>query len=279
MYLTTKGLVKDFNPQTSTVAKNSIIGLSVVHWHMDENGWRFPSSEDKCAAATEDNVYGVKRIKELYFKADPDYSGRFTVPVLWDTKTETIVSNESSEIIRFLNTEFNELIEDPKQAALDYYPKELHQKIDDLNELTYENINNAVYKSGFATSQEVYEKEVKNLFEHLDKVETILKENNAKGIKYLLSNELTEADVRLFTTIIRFDAVYVQHFKCNLGDIRHDYPYLHDWVRDIYWNNKLIKDTVNFDHIKFHYTKSHKAINPHGITPLGPIPNILPLSE
>lgn len=277
IYLSTKGLIKGFNPETSTVSKDSIIGLSVVHWHMDENGWRFPNEGENVAGATPDHVYNFKRIKEIYYKADPEYAGRFTVPVFWDKKTETIVNNESSEIIRFLNEEFNGLITDPKQKELNYYKVQDQDRINELNELIYENINNAVYKSGFATKQEVYEKEVLNLFDHLNKVESILKENKSKEIKYLISNELTEADIRLFTTIIRFDPVYVQHFKCNIGDIRHDYPFLHDWVRDIYWNYPLIKDTVNFDHIKFHYTKSHIAINPHGITPLGPIPHILPL--
>lgn len=280
IYLTTKGLIKDFNPATSTVSKDSIIGLSVVHWSMDDKGWRFPTpKEDECPQATEDHVYGVKRLSELYYKANEFYDGRFTVPVFWDKKTQTIVNNESSEIIRFLNDEFNELIEDEDKKAINYYPKEHQERINELNDLVYENINNAVYKAGFATKQEVYEKEVLNLFKHLDKVEEILKTNSENGIRYLISNEITEADVRLFTTIIRFDPVYVQHFKCNIGTIRDNFPNIHNWVRDIYWNNKLIKDTCNFDHIKFHYTKSHVGINPHGITPLGPIPNILPLTK
>lgn len=279
IYLSTKGLIKDFNPTTSEVSKDSIIGLSVVHWSMDDKGWRFPSEGDTTPAATADNVYGVKRLSELYYKANPDYEGRFTVPVFWDTKTETIVNNESAEIIRFLNSEFNELIEDPEKKSLNYYPAELQSKIDSINDLVYENINNAVYKSGFATKQEVYESEVTNLFVHLDKVEKMLKENNEKGIKFLTSNKISEADVRLFTTIIRFDPVYVQHFKCNIGTIRTDYPHIHNWVRELYWNNDAIKDTVNFDHIKFHYTKSHIGINPHRITPLGPVPHILPLGK
>ncbi|KAH3685316.1 hypothetical protein WICPIJ_003713 [Wickerhamomyces pijperi] len=279
MYLNTKKLIKNFNPVTSTVDKDSIIDLAVVHWHMDDKGWRFPSAEDPCDAATADPNYGYRRIRELYFKSEPEYDGRFTVPVVWDKKSQTIVNNESSEIIRFLNTEFNHLIEDPVAKALDYYPEPLQPAIDELNELTYENINNAVYKSGFATAQEVYEKEVINLFKHLDIVESKLKSQNEKNEKYLLGNNLTESDIRLFTTIIRFDPCYVQHFKCNLGTIRHDYPYLHNWVREIYWNVPGVKETVNFDHIKFHYTKSHIAINPHGITPLGPIPHILPLEN
>ncbi|CCH45704.1 Glutathione S-transferase omega-like 2 [Wickerhamomyces ciferrii] len=279
IYLVTKGLVKGFNPKTSEISKDSIIGLSVVHWSMDEKGWRFPSEGDTTPAATQDHNYGFKRLSELYYKANPEYDGRFTVPVVWDKKTQTIVNNESAEIIRFLNTEFNDLIDDPEQKQLDYYPKELQSKIDELNSWIYDNINNAVYKSGFATKQEVYESEVTNLFVHLDKVEKILKENKAKGLRYLIGNKITEADIRLFTTIIRFDPVYVQHFKCNIGTIRSDYPYLHDWVRDLYWNNEEIKNTVNFDHIKFHYTKSHIGINPHKITPLGPIPHILPLNK
>lgn len=279
IYLSTKGLIKDFNPTTSEVSKDSIIGLSVVHWSMDDKGWRFPSEGDTTPAATPDHVYGVKRLSELYYKANPEYDGRFTVPVFWDKKTETIVNNESAEIIRFLNSEFNDLIEDPEKQSLNYYPTELQSKIDSLNDLVYENINNAVYKSGFATKQEVYESEVTNLFVHLDKVEKLLKENNGKGIKFLTSNKISEADIRLFTTIIRFDPVYVQHFKCNIGTIRSDYPHIHNWVREIYWNNDAIKDTVNFDHIKFHYTKSHIGINPHRITPLGPVPHILPLSK
>ncbi|KAH3680401.1 hypothetical protein WICMUC_000332 [Wickerhamomyces mucosus] len=278
-YLNTKGLIKDFNPKTSSVAKDSIIDLAVVHWHMDSKGWRFPNGEDPCEAATQDPNYGFDRLSKLYYKANPDYDGRFTVPVVWDKKLETIVNNESSEIIRFLNTEFNHLIEDPKKRAINYYPTNLKEKIDGLNELTYENINNAVYKAGFSTSQEVYEREVLNLFDHLNKVEKILKDQNSKGEKFLLSNELTEVDVRLFTTIIRFDPVYVQHFKCNIKDIRSGFPYLHKWVREIYWNVPGAKDTVNFDHIKFHYTKSHIAINPTTVTPLGPIPHILPLEK
>ncbi|CDR42800.1 CYFA0S10e02410g1_1 [Cyberlindnera fabianii] len=277
IYLVTKGLVKGFDPKTSTVSKDSIIGLSVVHWHLDDKGWRFPSADDPCPASTEEPLYGLKRLSEIYYKANPEYAGRFTVPVFWDKKEQTIVSNESSEIIRFLNTEFNDLIEDEELKAIDYAPSSILKQIDDLNTLTYENINNAVYKSGFATKQEVYEAEVTNLFVHLDKIENILKNNNVKGIKYLLSNTLTETDVRVFTTIIRFDPVYVQHFKCNIGMIRFDFPHIHKWVREIYWNCPLIKDTCNFDHMKFHYTKSHIGINPHHITPLGPLPHILPL--
>jgi putative glutathione S-transferase len=149
-----------------------------------------------------------------------------------------------------------------------------------MNDWVYENINDAVYKSGFATKQEIYEKEVTNLFDYLEKIEKVLKDNKQEQIsKYLLGDKLTEANVRLFTTIIRFDQVYVQHFNCNIGLICSDFPYLHDWVRDIYWNCPLVKDIVSFDHIKLRYTKSHPGINPHHNTPLGPVPHILPLGS
>ncbi|ODV93765.1 hypothetical protein PACTADRAFT_45956 [Pachysolen tannophilus NRRL Y-2460] len=258
---------------------SSIISLSVVHWHMDSEGWRFPSDDDKCKDATIDHIYGFKRIKQLYFKANENYDGRFTVPVLWDKKLHTIVNNESSEIIRMLNSEFNHLIDDEHKKKLNLYPTELQKQIDELNSWVYDNINNGVYKTGFATKQEIYENEVLNVFKYLDKAELILKENFTKGETYLIGNQLTEADVRLFVTIIRFDPVYVQHFKCNIGMIRHDFPNIHKWMRLLFWTNASFKETTNFDHIKFHYTKSHKYINPHGITPLGPIPNILPLDH
>ncbi|OBA24503.1 hypothetical protein METBIDRAFT_77287 [Metschnikowia bicuspidata var. bicuspidata NRRL YB-4993] len=262
-----------------------LISVSVVHWHMDDKGWRFPTEDElKQTSAgdesfgTVDHLYGFGRIKELYYKAAPKYNGRFTVPVLWDKKLQTIVNNESSEILRMLNSEFNSII-DSKNADVDLYPAELRSQIDELNSWVYDNINNGVYMSGFATNQDVYEKEARNLFVHLDKVESILRSNQEKDPKnkFLIANQLTEADVRLFTTIVRFDPVYHQHFKCNWKMIRHDYPYIHDWLRLLYWKIPGFKETTNFEHIKKHYTKSHIAINPHGITPIGPEKNILPL--
>ncbi|SGZ51337.1 CIC11C00000000573 [Sungouiella intermedia] len=259
------------------------ISVSVVHWHMDDKGWRFPTKEEleklpkgDESLGTVDHLYDFDRIRQIYFKADPNYLGRFTVPVLWDKKSETIVNNESSEILRMLNTEFNDLV-DASHAEVNLYPEELQAQIDDINSWVYDTINNGVYKAGFSTSQSVYDKEVATLFEHLDKVEAILKKNADKSEKFLIGNQLTEADVRLFTTIVRFDPVYHQHFKCNLGMIRHDYPYLHDWLRLLYWKIPGFKETTDFDHIKYHYTKSHVGINPHGITPAGPVPNIQPL--
>lgn len=256
--------------------------VSVVHWHMDDKGWRFPTKEEllelkkgDLSVGTADPLYGFERLKQLYFKANPEYDGRFTVPVLWDKKQETIVSNESADIIRMLNAEFNDLLP-AEYAEVNLYPKELQTRIDEINDLVYDNINNGVYKTGFATSQEVYEKEVKNVFAHLDKVEQIFKSNQDKNCndRFLTGTVLTEADVRLFTTIVRFDPVYVQHFKCNIGMIRYQYPYIHDWLRLLYWKIPAFKDLTDFEHIKKHYTKSHKGINPHAITPVGPVPDV-----
>jgi putative glutathione S-transferase len=255
-----------------------IIGVTVVHWHMDNNGWRFATNDEKIEApdSTPDPLYGFQRLKELYFKANPNYEGRFTVPVLWDKKLETIVNNESSEIIRIFNTQFNSLIS-PNFAKIDLYPDNLKDEIDELNDWIYPTINNGVYKAGFATMQEPYIKEVTNVFQSLDKLENILKERHDLIQEYLLGDILTEADIRLFTTLIRFDPVYHQHFKCNIKMIRHDYPHIHRYLRNLYWKHIAFKNTTNFVHIKSHYTKSHPAINPHGITPVGPLPNIMPL--
>lgn len=239
---------------------------------MGENGWRF-TTPDKVPGATPDELYGFQYIKDIYFKANPEYDGRFTVPVLWDKKKETIVNNESSEIIRIFYTEFDDLI-DEKYKGITYYPEKYAEKIDELNSWIYDDINNGVYKSGFATTQEAYEKNVKQLFKSLDKVEEILGKN-----KYLVGDEFTEADLRLYPTIVRFDPVYVQHFKCNIGMIRYNYPNIHKWLRELYWDNNAFKDTTNFDHIKYHYTKSHLKYNPFGITPVGPLPHILPKDE
>lgn len=261
-----------------------LISVSIVHWHMDDKGWRFPTEEELAlvkkgdiSLGTPDHLYGLGRIRELYFKANPDYSGRFTVPVLWDKKLETIVNNESSEILRMLNTEFNDVIA-AQQAEVDLYPENLQSKIDEINSWVYDNVNNGVYKTGFATTQEVYDKEVQNVFAHLDKLEALLKDNqtNDPSHKFLTGTQLTEADVRLFTTIVRFDPVYHQHFKCNIKMIRHDYPYIDAWLRLLYWKIPGFKESTDFGHIKKHYTKSHVGINPHGITPLGPVPDILP---
>ncbi|EGV61174.1 hypothetical protein CANTEDRAFT_116589 [Yamadazyma tenuis ATCC 10573] len=257
-----------------------VIGLSIVHHNMDSKGWRFITKEPKdpkdLSEGTIDHVYGFERLSQLYYKANEGYEGRYTVPVLWDKKTETIVNNESSEIIRMLHefksvTGFDE----------DYYPETHQKQIDEINEWIYPYINNGVYKSGFAGTQEAYEEAVLALFEHLDKVEKILEDkyssNKDSKFYYLIGDQLTEADIRLFTTIVRFDPVYHQHFKTNIRMIRHDYPFLNKWLQKLYWQKDSFKSTTDFDHIKKHYTQSHSHINPLGIVPVGPVPHILPL--
>jgi putative glutathione S-transferase len=255
-----------------------IIPVAVVHPFLDQNGWAWPRTipeefDPSMAGVVEDPLYGSGTLRELYFKADEGYQGRFTVPVLWDSKDQTIVNNESSEIIRMFNHEFDSLLSDPSLKSLHLYPANLQQDIDALNEWVYDTVNNGVYKAGFATKQAAYEAAVKPLFASLDRLEKML----GGGKKWLVGDALTEADVRLFTTLIRFDPVYVGHFKCNIGTIRGGYPNLHQWLRNLYWNYPAFQETTNFQHIKNHYYQSHAQINPTRVVPLGPQPNILPL--
>lgn len=231
------------------------ITISVVHPLMLENGWTFEEGDGVIA----DTELNKDYLYQVYLAAQPNYSGRVTVPVLWDKKTKTIVNNESAEIMRMFNTAFNDLTGNTD----DYYPEDLQADIDAMNDFVYPNINNGVYKAGFATSQAVYEKEVKALFEALDKLEALLSSQN-----YLVGNTFTEADIRLFTTLVRFDAVYYGHFKTNIRRLV-DYPNLWDYTKRIY-NMPGIAETVNFDHIKQHYYGSHKTINPTGVVPVGP---------
>ncbi|WP_011581519.1 MULTISPECIES: glutathione S-transferase family protein [Chelativorans] len=231
------------------------ISFSVVHHFMGENGWTFKNED----GATGDDLYGLDYLHQIYTKADPHYSGRVTVPVLWDRKTETIVSNESAEIIRMLNSAFDEW----GDASLDFYPESLRSEIDTVNELVYANINNGVYRAGFATTQEAYEEAFRQLFETLDVMEGRLSRH-----RYLLRDRLTEADWRLFTTLVRFDPVYHGHFKCNLRRIA-DYPNLSNYLRELY-QMPGVAETVNMLHIKAHYYGSHRTINPTGVVPLGP---------
>ncbi|KAH7923082.1 hypothetical protein BV22DRAFT_1036761 [Leucogyrophana mollusca] len=247
-----------------------IIPVSAVSPHMGEHGWPF-ANVDPFPGADVDPLYNSSHVKDLYFRADPNYGGRFTVPVLWDKKKHTIVNNESSEIIRMFNTAFNDLIPAEK-AAIDIYPEAHRKEIDGINEWVYDTVNNGVYKSGFATSQEAYEGAVRPLFSSLDRLEKML-----KGKDYLVGDILTEADIRLFVTIIRFDPVYVGHFKCNIRDIRNGYPAIHTWMRKLYWNNSAFKDTTNFEHIKVHYYWSQTKVNPTRIVAVGPEPDIKPL--
>ncbi|KAF8069112.1 glutathione S-transferase [Lyophyllum atratum] len=247
-----------------------IISVTVVSPRMGTLGWPFANVDDYPGADV-DPFYQSDHVKDLYFKVDPDFQGRFSVPILWDKKTHTIVNNESSEIIRIFNTAFNDFIPADK-AALDFYSKALRTEIDDVNEWIYANINNGVYRAGVATTQTAYETAVGDVFEALDKVEKIL-----EGKDYLVGNQLTEADIRLFATTIRFDVVYVGHFKCNVRTIRDGYPAIHRWMQQLYWNNDAFKSTTDFDHIKTHYYWSHTFLNPHRVIPIGPLPHIRPL--
>jgi len=231
------------------------ISVSVVDAVMGAEGWVFSNTP----GAIPDTVEGKTRLSEIYLLADPKYTGRVTVPVLWDKQKKTIVNNESSEIIRMLNSAFDAFTSD----HTDYYPNELRPEIDEINTLVYETVNNGVYRAGFASTQEAYEEAFRNLFATLDKLEERLSEQ-----RYLVDNRLTEADWRLFTTLIRFDAVYFGHFKCNLRRII-DYPNLSNYLRDLY-QVPGVAETVNIGHIKTHYYASHRKINPTGIVPVGP---------
>jgi putative glutathione S-transferase len=232
-----------------------LIGLSIVDPYMAEHGWAFSDGSD----CIPDTVCGATHLHEIYTRAKPDYSGRVTVPVLWDKSEKTIVNNESAEIIRMFNSAFDGVTGN----TLDFYPKDLRADIDAINAEVYAHVNNGVYKCGFATTQDAYEEAFAALFKTLDILETRL----AKG-RHLCGDRQTEADWRLFTTLIRFDPVYVGHFKCNLRRIA-DYPNLANYTRDLY-QTPGVAETCNMAHIKSHYYRSHTSINPTQIVPVGP---------
>jgi glutathionyl-hydroquinone reductase len=233
-----------------------MIGVSVVHWHMGEQGWSF----EEAPGATGDRLHGSRYLHEVYTRAEPGYTGRVTVPVLWDQRRGTIVSNESSEIIRMLNSAFDGVGAKPG----DYYPAALRAEIDRVNERVYATVNNGVYRAGFATTQEAYDEAVTELFASLDWLEDRLSRQ-----RYLAGGRVTEADWRLFTTLLRFDPVYHGHFKCNLRRLV-DYPNLWAYARELYqWPG--VAGTVNLEHIKRHYYGSHRTVNPTGIVPKGPL--------
>jgi len=238
------------------------IGVSVVHPHMLDNGWEYAedTSDDMHRfAGTGDPVNGVRFHHQLYTKADPEYTGRVTVPLLWDRGRETIVSNESADIIRMFNSAFVGVAGNDA----DFRPDDLREEIDRVNAPIYEKVNNGVYRTGFATTQQAYEEAFDGLFEQLDRIDVLLGER-----RYLAGDRVTEADWRLFTTLIRFDAVYVGHFKCNLRRI-HDYPNLSGYLRELYqWPG--VRETVNFEHIRHHYYYSHDKVNPTRVVPKGP---------
>lgn len=233
----------------------AMIDISVVDWLMASDGWTFFGRD----GATPDRVNGLPFLRDVYVRAKPDYTGRVTVPVLWDKERGTIVSNESSEIIRMFNSAFDGI----GALAGDYYPQDLHAEIDAINSRVYDTVNNGVYRCGFATRQEPYEQAFGELFGSLDWLEGLLSRR-----RYLAGDRITEADWRLFTTLVRFDAVYVGHFKCNLRRIA-DYPNLSNYLRELYqWPG--VAETVDLHHIKHHYYGSHETINPSRVVPLGP---------
>jgi putative glutathione S-transferase len=232
------------------------IGVSVVHWHMDRDGWEFREGP----GATGDRLHGLDYLHQVYTRARPDYTGRASVPVLWDKERATIVNNESAEIIRMLNAAFDRVGAD----GPDFYPEALRPAIDTINDRVYNTINNGVYKAGFARSQEAYEDAARALFATLDDLEALL-----GAQRYIAGERMTEADWRLFTTLVRFDPVYVGHFKCNLKRLV-DYPNLWAYARELY-QVPGVAQTVDFHHIKQHYYGSHKSVNPTGIVPIGPV--------
>jgi putative glutathione S-transferase len=235
------------------------ISVSVVHHFMGENGWTFLEED----GATGDTLFGLDYLHQVYTKADPSYTGRVTVPVLWDKREGTIVSNESSEIIRMLNSAFDGPQNGNGDASIDLYPQALRAEIDAVNSRVYDSVNNGVYKAGFATTQAAYEQAFTELFGTLDWLDDRLSRQ-----RYLAGSRMTEADWRLFTTLIRFDAVYVGHFKCNLRRID-DYPNLSGYLRELY-QVPGVAGTVNMLHIKRHYYASHEMVNPTHIVPAGP---------
>ena len=231
------------------------ISVSVVHPLMPAESWMF----GEYPSATEDHVNKAEYLLENYLTADPHFSGLVTVPVLWDKKRQTIVNNESSEIIRMLNASFDAFV----NADLDLYPQELRKEIDEINDVVYNNVNNGVYRCGFAKTQQAYDSAYDNLFNAMDEIEERLSKH-----RYLVGNRITEADWRLFTTLVRFDAVYYNHFKTNKKRLI-EYPNLWAYTRELYQISG-VADTVNMDHIKYHYFGSHRSINPAGIVPNGP---------
>ena len=233
-----------------------MISLSIVHPFMGDKGWTFAEG----AGVIADPIVKADYLYEVYIAAKPDYTGRVTVPILWDKETNTIVSNESSEIIRMFNSAFDEV----GATAVNFLPTELLAEIDTVNEFVYSAVNNGVYKAGFATTEAAYKEAVVTLFDALDTLESRLVDQ-----RYLLGDTITEADWRLFTTLVRFDAVYVGHFKCNIRRIV-DYPNLWGYLRDLY-QVPGIDETVSIEHIKAHYYTSHANINPTRIIPVGPV--------
>jgi putative glutathione S-transferase len=235
---------------------DNVVSVSIAEPLYGKTGWEFGTAR----GGTLDSANGKSTLAEIYLLADPRYTGRVSVPVLWDKKRRTIVNNESSEIIRMLNSAFEAFT----NVHTDYYPAELHSEIDRINDIVYPTVNNGVYRAGFATSQEAYEEAARGIFETFDQLEDRLSRQ-----RYLIGRQITEADWRLFPTLVRFDAVYYGHFKCNLRRVA-DYPNLWNYLRDLY-QVPGIAATVSIDHIKRHYYGSQRQVNPTGIVPIGPL--------
>ncbi len=242
----------------------SMIDYSVVHWYMGDDGWTFAEG----AGVTADRIGGHRFLRDVYTASEAHYTGKVTVPVLWDRQTDRIVSNESADILRMFNRAFDHL----GARAVDYYPADLAREIDMINACVYDNVNNGVYKAGFATTQAAYDSAANALFKKLDWLEAVLGTR-----RYLCGNVQTEADWRLFTTLVRFDAVYHGHFKCNRQRLV-DYPNLWSLTRELY-REPGIADTVDWMHITHHYYESHRTINPSGIVPIGPVLDFSSASE
>ncbi|EPS41102.1 hypothetical protein H072_4951 [Dactylellina haptotyla CBS 200.50] len=253
-----------------------IIELVVMDFILTPEGWVFNGSH---GSMEKDPLYGFTKLSQLYFKADPDYEGRYTVPVLWDKKRETIVNNESSEIIRMFYSAFDHLLPDSQREVNKpgggLFPENLSKEIEDMNEWVYDKVNNGVYKTGFATTQDAYLSNVVPLFESLDRLEKHLED---RGTKYLFGDHITEADIRLYTTLIRFDVAYFTIFRCNYKMIRYDYPRLHKWLRVLYWEDNgetkgAFKKTTHFETYKEGYSKAMRS----PIIPYGPAIDIMSL--
>lgn len=248
--------------------------ISIVKpYPKNDGGWRFPATDEEYPGSTVDHLFHSKFLSEVYFRSDAKYEGKYSVPVLWDKETSQIVNNESEDIMRMLNHAFDDFLpkDDPKRK-LDFYPEELREDINEVNSWMMPNLNNGVYKAGFARTQDDYDKNCRIVFKTLDRLESMLAEHET--IYALGTRQPTEIDIKMYTTLVRFDTIYQQHFKLMIRSIRHGYPRLNRWLKNFYWNLPGIKETTDFKHIKENYSKSHVDINPNSITPLGPEPEV-----
>ncbi|KAL8727700.1 MAG: hypothetical protein Q9166_005873 [cf. Caloplaca sp. 2 TL-2023] len=253
----------------------TFLPMSIVKPYPKEGGgWRFPATDDEYPGSTVDHLFHSRFLHDVYWKSDPDYQGKYSVPMLWDKQTNQIVNNESEDIMRMLNNVFNDFLpaDNTTQRELNFYPSDLQAQIDDINSWMMPNLNNGVYKAGFATTQETYDENCLIVFSTLNRLETHFSEH--PDYIYILGPRITEIDLKLYTTLVRFDPIYQQHFKLMIGSIRHNYPRLHRWLKHMYWKVPGVKETTDFKHIKENYSKSHAGINPRAITPLGPDPYV-----